>query len=371
MRTVIVGGGIGGLAAAIALESRGHDVDVFERANEYRDVGSGLSLWPNSLAALDALGVGQEVRQRSATVSPVGILDRHGRTLSRIDPEVFARRHGEIAMIHRAELLEVLRSRVRQGTLVPGVEVSAVTPDGVVHCDGDTIEPDVVVAADGVQSATRCSLWPLAGPPRYAGYAAWRMVTEPVHLETTGEAWGRGERFGYAPLPDGRAYCFAVVNTPPGADHGGLSEIRQRFGAWHDPIPSLIEATRPEDVLYHDLYEAPRLSEYVRGRVALLGDAAHAMTPNLGQGAGQALEDAVCFAEAIDSGAGLQAYDQVRRRRTQSILLQSRRLGSVAQWSSAPAVAVRDAMLRAAPSSLTLAALAPVLDWRGAPMPQQ
>lgn len=190
------------------------------------------------------------------------------------------------------------------------------------------------------------------------------MVTEPVHLESSGETWGSGERFGYAALPDGRAYCFAVVNTRPGAQRGGLAEIRRRFGDWHDPIPSLIDATDPDAVLYHDLYEAPRLSGYVRGRVALLGDAAHGMTPNLGQGAGQAIEDAVTLAHVIDDGDGLEAYDRLRRRRTQSITTRSRRLGRIAQWSSRPAVVVRDMVIRMTPPSRVLGALAPVLEWQ-------
>lgn len=368
MRAAIIGGGIGGLAAAVALERYGHEVRVFERAREYGDIGSGLSLWPNALAALDALGVGGAVRERGACVPPLGITDSRGSLLSRIDPAAFAERYGEIVMLHRADLLDALRSHLDRTTLVRGAEVTSVTPDGTVGVDGAYERADIVVAADGVHSRTRSALWPLAPAPRYVGYAAWRMITGRVSLESAAEVWGRGERFGYASLGDGRAYCFAVTNTPLGARSGGLGELRRRFGGWAEPIPRLLDATDPGAVLYHDLYEAPRLGEYVRERVMLLGDAAHAMTPDLGQGAGQALEDAVVLAQAVGAG-DLLAYDRLRRRRTQSIAQRARRLGRIGQISSGPGALVRDAAMRMTPARAVLRSFAPVLDWRADRLP--
>lgn len=368
MRAAIVGGGIGGLAAAVALARRGHDVRVFERAREYADAGSGLSLWPNALAALDALGLGGAVRDRGDSIAPFGMSDPRGRLLSRIEPSAFAERYGEIVMIHRAELLDVLRSHLGGAVLERDAEVTSVTADGVLRVNDAHERGDVVVAADGVHSRTRSALWPLAPDPRYVGYAAWRMITGRVRLESAGEVWGRGERFGYAPLPDGRAYCFAVINTRPGAQPGGLDEIRRRFGSWAEPVPQLLDATEPDAVMYHDLYEAPRVHEYVHGRVLLLGDAAHAMTPDLGQGAGQAIEDAVVLAEAVDR-ADLGAYDRLRRPRTQAVAARARRIGQVAQISSGPLVAMRDAGMRLTPGRVVLRSFASILDGAAAADP--
>ena len=266
-------------------------------------------------------------------------------------------------MIHRADLLAVLLAAVPEEALRPGVTVAGVRPDGTVLHSGGESRADLVVGADGVHSVTRRSVWPDAPAPRYAGYTSWRLVTGPVPVTETSESWGRGERFGYARLPDGRIYCYATANAPQGAPGGGLAALVRRFGGWHDPIPALLAAVGPGAVLHHDLYELPPLQTYISGRVVLAGDAAHAMTPTLGQGACQALEDAVVLGDVLASGAGLAAYDRQRRPRTQMITRRSRRLGAAAQWASPPAVRLRDTVLRLLPSSSFARSLAPVLDW--------
>jgi 2-polyprenyl-6-methoxyphenol hydroxylase-like FAD-dependent oxidoreductase len=363
MRAIVVGGGIAGLASALALTRRGWQVQVFERAPEFIEVGAGLSLWPNALRALDALGVGEPVRSRATLGGQVGIRDVAGRWLSRADTAELERRYGLTAMIHRADLLAVLRAAVPDEVLRPGITVTRVRPDGTVDHSGGQSRADVVVGADGLASVTRQSLWPGAPGPRYAGYTAWRVVTAPVPVGEASESWGRGERFGYAPLADGRIYCYAAANAPEGAPGGGLAGLRARFGGWHDPIPALLEAAGVGAVLHHDLYELPPLASYTCGNVALAGDAAHAMTPNLGQGACQALEDAVVLGAVMASGEGLGAYDRQRRPRTQMVTRRAHRIGVVAQWASPAAVAARNAALRLLPASSFARSLAPVLDW--------
>ncbi|MER7076536.1 2-polyprenyl-6-methoxyphenol hydroxylase [Saccharopolyspora kobensis] len=361
-KAVVVGGGIGGLATAAALVRHGWRVEVLERAPEFAEVGAGISVWPNALRALDALGLGDAVRERSVLSGQAGFKDSDGRWLSRVDTAEVQARFGPMVMLHRAELLDVLRAAVPPEALRSGIEVQRVRADGtVVHSAGES-GADLIVGADGIRSAVRTSVWGGSPAPRYAGYAAWRMITAPVEIEDSGESWGRGERFGFASLPDGRVYCFAVANAPEGAARTGLAELERRFGSWHEPIPALLAATSEDSVLHHDLYEMPPLRTYVAGRVALVGDAAHAMTPNLGQGACQALEDAVVLAETA-TGADLSAYDRERRPRTQQIAKRSRQIGAIAQWSSRPAVALRNAALRLAPNSASLRSLEPVLDW--------
>jgi 2-polyprenyl-6-methoxyphenol hydroxylase-like FAD-dependent oxidoreductase len=368
MKAIVVGGGIAGLASALALIGRGWSVEVIEQAPEFTEVGAGLSLWPNALRALDALGVGDEVRGMAALEGHAGIQDSAGRWLSRTDAAELDRRYGPSAMIHRADLLAVLRAAVPDAALRPATTVTAVSSAGTLQyagetAAGETAVADLIVGADGLRSLTRTSLWPDSPAPRYAGYTVWRLVTPPLPITETVESWGRGERFGYVPLADGRVYCYATANAPEGSSDSDLAGLRGRFGRWHDPIPALLDAADPAAVLHHDLYELPPLKSYTCDRVVLVGDAAHAMTPDLGQGACQALEDAVVLAEVMANGYGLSGYDRLRLRRTQMIARRSRWSGAVAQWASPAAATVRDFALRLAPRHSFVRSLAPVLDW--------
>ena len=189
-----------------------------------------------------------------------------------------------------------------------------------MHSAGES-RADLVVGADGIRSVVRSSVWPDAPAPRYVGYTAWRMITPPVPVGESSESWGAGERFGYVRSPTGASTASRPPTRPKPATAAGWPGCAAGFGGWHDPIPALLEAADPGAVLHDDLYELPPLAAYTSGKVALVGDAAHAMTPNLGQGACQALEDAVVLAKTVGGPSGLDAYDRLRRPRTQKIAL--------------------------------------------------
>ncbi|MFF0544899.1 FAD-dependent monooxygenase [Nocardia thailandica] len=360
---VVVGGGIGGLAAAVALGRRGWEVRVLERAPALGEVGAGISLWSNAVHALDELGIGDAVRARSLRELSAGVRAPRGGWLTRADVAAVRERFGLPVILHRADLLDILRGAVPDGAVRTGVTVRAVRPDGTVEHDGGTETADLVVGADGIRSRVREAV---CGPvePRYAGYTAWRAVVDPpVPIREFGETWGRGARFGTAPLADGRVYCFAVYDAAEGS-RATPAEVAARFADWHEPIPALLAEAARTTFLHNDIYDLPRLPRYVAGRVALLGDAAHAMTPDLGQGACQALEDAVVLARRAGEPGGLAAYDRERRPRTQRIAARSARVGAVAQWSNPALVGLRTALARLTPASAQLRALAPILDWR-------
>jgi 2-polyprenyl-6-methoxyphenol hydroxylase-like FAD-dependent oxidoreductase len=372
---VVVGGGIGGLAAAVALHRRGWRVEVLERAASFSEIGAGLSLWPNALRALEALGLAERVCALGAVETGGGIRDRAGRWLSRMDNAEIERRHGwPLVVVRRADLARTLVAALPPDSLWPGTTARIVRADGevaAVACRDGILPADVVVGADGLQSDVRRHWWPHASEPRYAGYTAWRTITEPLAGSPMEGAvlWGRGERIGFTSLPAGRFYCFATATMPAGSVgvEGERAALRRRFGDWPDPIPALLAAIPEGSVLRHDVYDLPPLSTFVRGRVALLGDAAHAMDPILGQGACQAIEDAVTLAACLDAtadvGAALVRYDRLRRPRTQAIVRRSARLGAVAQWSWPPAALIRDLAVRLTPASATLRSMGPVLGW--------
>ncbi|MCC8246554.1 FAD-dependent monooxygenase [Saccharothrix luteola] len=372
---VVVGGGIGGLAAGLALHRAGWRVVVLERAPEFGEVGAGLSLWPNAMRALGALGLAERVRAVGAVETAGGVRGRSGRWLSRLDNAEIARRHGvPLVVVRRADLVRTLAEALPPECLRSDSEVSAVRSDGdamVVEHRGGVVRAELVVGADGVHSAVRRQWWPNAPAPRYAGYTAWRMITEPVADPPAEGAviWGRGERFGFTALPGGRFYCFGTATVPAGgvAAGGELAAVRDRFGDWPDPVRALLAAVPEGGVVRHDVHVLPPLAGCARGRVALTGDAAHAMDPALGQGAGQALEDAVVLADCLVSdasvGSALVRYDRVRGPRTRTVVRRSARLGRLAQWSWPPAVVARDLAARLTPAAVTLRAMAPILGW--------
>jgi 2-polyprenyl-6-methoxyphenol hydroxylase-like FAD-dependent oxidoreductase len=372
-RAVIAGGGIGGLASAIALHRRGWDVRVLEQASAIGEVGAGISLWPNALRALDLLGAGEEVRARGSVDAGAGFRRPDGRWLFRTDFEAFERRFGPTILIHRADLIDILLNALPPEvvTLNARLESARVSTADAVALHGRGEETaELLVGADGIDSTVRAQFWPGAPPPSYAGYTTYRFIVPPAgSVPETSETWGRGERAGIFPFHDGSVYSYFGVSVPEGTEvPDPRADLQRRFGEWHDPLPELITRSDPAAILHHDIYSAPVLDRYATGRVVLVGDAAHAMTPDYGQGGCTSLEDAVELADQLaaadDLASGLRAYDAVRRPRTQSIARQSARFGRVGQWRSRPATAIRNATFRILPPSSLLAALKPILSWR-------
>lgn len=370
---VVVGGGIGGVTAALGLMRIGREVVILERAKAPADAGSGITLFPNALAALEAIGAGEAVRAAGVAppISSAGLRSPSGRVV--IDAGSVPAITGLYAF-HRADLHRALRALLPPGVLRTGQHVTAVrsTPGGVlVDIDGDgRIEAELVVAADGLRSGVRRRLHPEYPDPRYAGYTSWRGVSDhPVDLAgVTGETWGDGERFGILPLRDGRVYWFATANLPPGGAADAHEELWHRFGSWHAPISDLLSATRPEAVLALDIHDLTvPLPPFVVGSVALLGDAAHAMTPDIGQGAGQAIEDAVVLAAQLAQpqpiSQALHQYDLERRKRTQRLVTLARRTGRLAQAHGRLAVPLRTAAMRLTPASIRAKTVERVMAW--------
>ena len=341
----ITGAGIGGLATAIALQRRGLSVVVHERAADLVPLGAGLSLWPNAVAALGALGVAVRGPRGDG-----GLYRWDGAPLAVTKGDDIEERYGApLVLLHRAELQQALLDALVPGTVRLGETLASFEQDEervTLHFDdGSTHSGALLIGADGLRSTVRAGLLG-DEPPRASGLIAHRAVVGYDDPELAGEFWGAEGVFGVAPLSGGRVYWYATQRE------GDTRALLDVVGGWVRPIGELVARTPAEHVLCHPLFDRPPARRWTDGRVALLGDAAHPMLPFLGQGACQAIEDAAALGDAVERhGAvpdALHAYERARRKRAAMLVKRSRAAGRVAHARRGRRL--RDALVRRTPA---------------------
>jgi 2-polyprenyl-6-methoxyphenol hydroxylase-like FAD-dependent oxidoreductase len=356
----VIGAGIGGLAAAIALGRAGREVIVYEAAPEHRPLGAGISIWPNGVRALRSLGL-ERLLDRGLTQAG-GVRRADGSMLAGFGPEAIQRRFGEpILGLHRAELHEALLAGCGAERVRLGMRLSAIEGEELRFEDGTTARAELIVGADGLNSAVRAELLG-DGAPDDAGIVAYRGVAAGVGEVPAGEWWGIGSVAGLLPLRDGRVYWYFGAR---GEDRPG--RLAELAGAYDARVAEVVAGTPAEQVLVHRLYDRDPVSGWSRGGATLLGDAAHPMLPFIGQGAGAALEDAVvlgaCVGAHDDVATALAAYERARAERTALFVKKSRQGAAVALPASVLARRLRDTLLPLLPESARLRQFAPLLDW--------
>jgi 2-polyprenyl-6-methoxyphenol hydroxylase-like FAD-dependent oxidoreductase len=336
---LVIGAGISGLATAVALQRRGHDVTVIEERADTSS-GAGISIWPNALAALDEIGLGDAVRDAGGRVTAGALRWRDGTWLRHPSPHRLVKALGEpLVVIRRSELTKVLSDALADGTVHSGLSVRelVMTADGVrvTLADSTTRDASAVIGADGTRSVVARHLNG-ALADRYVGYTAWRGVADcSIDPDVAGEVLGPGVEFGHVPLGSDGTYWFATERAPVGqvAPQGELVYLTARFASWADPIPAVLAATHSDDVLRNDLYDRDQARQWSRGPVLVVGDAAHPMRPHLGQGGCQGLEDAAVLARFADGDDDLAAafarFAAFRRPRVRPLVRESKLIGQL------------------------------------------
>jgi 2-polyprenyl-6-methoxyphenol hydroxylase-like FAD-dependent oxidoreductase len=303
-----------------------------------------MSLWPNATRVLKNLGVLDQVTATGEPVTRFNLLRPNGRMISTICMGGYAT---PALCLHRADLHRSLREALPQDRIVGDQRLVSFAQDagGVTakFASGLEVTATGLIGADGINSVVRAQLQGTLSPV-YRGYCVWRGIathTEGIVRGHISETWGAGQRFGILPMGGGRICWYATRKCPPSqpdTPEGRKHEVLQLFRDWHQPIPTLIEATEQSQIMKNDARDLPPLGFWGRGRVTLLGDAAHPITPNVGQGACMAIEDAACLVKSLlaapDIAAAFAAYEGRRKRRTAFVGRQARRIGAVGQWEN-------------------------------------
>ncbi|MGF1498433.1 MAG: FAD-dependent urate hydroxylase HpxO, partial [Elainellaceae cyanobacterium] len=340
LKALVIGAGIGGLTAGIALKQAGYDVEIYDRVGELRPVGAGISLWSNGVKVLNRLGLGAEIAQIGGQMNSMEYRTKTGALLNHIDLAPLIQTVGQRPYpVARHDLQEMLlrafAGEVNLGHRCIGLDEDA---SGVTALfdNGHTARGDLVVAADGVRSILRTDVLGREVEPRYGGYVNWNGLVPAAEDLAPQNCWviyvGDHQRASMMPVGGDRFYFFLDVPLPKGTPANPdtyRDDLKTYFKGWADPVQTLIERLNPAEVARPEIHDVGPIECFVRGRVALLGDAAHATCPDLGQGGCQAIEDALVLSECLVTtnlpvADALKRYERERIERANAVVYKAR-----------------------------------------------
>ena len=361
VQIAIIGGGIGGLTTALALQHFGFQSQVFEQAPALHDVGAAIAIWPNALRLLERLQLTDKITEKAGVMKEIRWLDQKGWLINRVSiPESVA--------LHRADLQNILLHSLDPSSIHLGHQLIDQKQHGdkmiATFANGRSIDADFLIGADGIHSRVRAQFIN-DGEPIDRGYTIWRgistSVPSAIPSATAVEIQGRGKRFGIGPVGKGRVGWWASANGGPSED------LLSLFEGWYSPVLELTEATPPSSIIKNHAFDRLPIKNWGSGRMTLLGDAIHPTTPNLGQGGCLAIEDAFLLARSFEkydaTEAALRGYERSRYKRTSALSKYSRYYGTIGQWENPWARALRRTSIALAPEAVAQRLMQIVFDY--------
>ena len=360
MKIAVVGAGIGGLTVAALLQEQGHEVKVFEKNQDLSEVGAGIGIGGNVIDKLHNHDLAKGIKNAGQFIDTMAIADDAGTTLSKIK----LKRNTVNLTLERQTLLDTIQSYVQSSSIYTGYQVLNVENDAnkvTLHFDKHEAETfDLCIGADGIHSSVRASVAPNT-KVNYQGYTVFRGLVNDVQLKANNmatEYWSKQGRVGIVPLLNNKVYWFISINAKlqdTQYQTYGKPHLQARFNHFPNEVREVLDKQSETGILLHNIYDLKPLKTFVYQRTVLLGDAAHATTPNLGQGAGQAMEDAIVLANCIESyefAQALERYDKLRVKHSKKIIKKSRKIGKVAQSTQRIFIKLRNAITKRTPNSL-------------------
>ncbi|HLF53190.1 FAD-dependent monooxygenase [Flavobacterium sp.] len=359
----IIGAGIGGLTTALTLKQNGLKVNIFESSSEIKPVGAGIIIANNAMQVFKKLGIHEKIEKAGNKISYLKITNQNLENISVVDLNYYEKKFGvhNIA-IHRGELQKILADEIGYENITLSKKLSKIEKNELFKLtfeDNTTTESKIVIGADGIKSVVRKQLFEQS-TIRKANQICWRGICEfnlpKKYNNELNEAWGKGKRFGFVKISDKKVYWFALKNAKGENSEKVNENLEELFKEFHKDILDIIIATKKDEIMVSEITDLKPINKWQQENVCLVGDSAHATTPNLGQGACQAIEDAYILGKLLENGVAIEStfieYEKLRREKANKIVKTSWQLGKIAQLENNFGICFRNLILKNIPNSL-------------------
>lgn len=363
MEIDIIGGGIGGLTTAIALEQKGFKTRIFEQAESIKPVGAGIILANNAMQVFEKLGLKTEIEAHGNHISSVHLTKSNLKPLSKVDLSYFEQKHGvRNTAIHRGTLQQLLLGKLQSTEVHLNHKLKSIERNGPVYSllfeNGEHVRSSTVIAADGLNSSVRNALFS-DNVVRDAKQVCWRGVTDfdlpERYVNELNEAWGKDERFGFVQIAENKVYWYALKSFRTDPNECSMENLDSYFNEYHSVIKDLITSTPKERINTAEISDLAPMSTWHQENICLIGDAAHATTPNLGQGACQAIEDAYVLSKCLtkyDINTAFEKFQRLRLPKAHRVVKSSWNVGKMAHIKNPLLIGLRNQLMRMTPASI-------------------